>query len=226
MKKHFLQRFRLNGSNKLFSASKTICIIFLCFISLLCTCCKKDREKTEQEKREQFLDQMVINNPSCRFISLFGCNIGNVYDSFKDSLIEKGFENTNSTYDSHQWKGKFSDKEVGVQIYCCGKYIIQVCLSIGCKSEGDLQSTYRNALQSLNKKYGNYTREYDNNICWDRDIVRIDLYCTDFNNLVKSRNIVRIVYDNLPYQNWLKEYEGFKKRNDAINEKKAFDNNL
>ncbi len=232
MKNHFLQRLRLTESNKLFYLSETLCLIFISFIPILCSSCKDSRE-IEMEKREQFLEQMFLKNiynPSLRFISIFGCNIGDSYDSLKNTLIEKGFENTSSSFDghqwTHQWKGQLSGKEFGMQIDCCGKYIIRIWMYIGCKSEEDLHSTYMNVLQSLNKKYGSYSREDDVNIWWDRDIVRINLYCTDLSPLVKSRNIVGIVYDNLPYKNWLKEYDASIKRNETNNEKKVFDDNL
>ena len=158
MKNHFLQRLRLTESNKLFYLSETLCLIFISFIPILCSSCKDSRE-IEMEKREQFLEQMFLKNiynPSLRFISIFGCNIGDSYDSLKNTLIEKGFENTSSSFDghqwTHQWKGQLSGKEFGMQIDCCGKYIIRIWMYIGCKSEEDLHSTYMNVLQSLNKK--------------------------------------------------------------------------
>lgn len=193
------------------------------------------------QNHEKYIDKMVAktkNNNSYRHISVLGCNLGNSYDVFSENLKKKGYtfvkrtidssENENKISDRHySWKGIMSGRNVGLQIDCCGKYIVQIWMFIGCNSDKDRDNTWRNVLGSLNNKYGNYTRKDICNRFWDKHNVEITLSSSSYGGyIIKEKYTVQVEYRDLIYEKWINEYKNQIKNQKNRNERKAFDNNL
>lgn len=193
------------------------------------------------QNHENYINKMVAktkNDASYRHISVLGCNLGNSYDVFSANLKNKGFKlvknntdpsvNENKTSDRYySWKGNMSGRNVGLQIDCCGKYIVGIWMHIGCNSEEDEGNTWRNVLSSLNKKYGNYTRKNSYNRYWDKHNVMIRLFSSSYGlGIIKEKQCVVVYYEDLIYVKWINEYKKQIKNQKNKRERKAFEENL
>ena len=211
-----------------------ICMVIMFFI------CDNVVAQGDMLKQERFIDAKVAkhkNDPSYHHISVLGCNLSNTYEVFCENLKKKGFRNIDkekslkgklSNSDIGRWKGKLSNRDVGLQINVCGKYITDIYMDVACDSDDDWDSTFRNVLGSLNKKYGKFTRESKTTHFWEKYNVKIELYSISGPPyyIIKSEHRICISYVDLIYINWIKEYENGLKQQKLKKERKAFDDNL
>ena len=212
-------------------------IIKVVLVTILYLSCGAISAQNKMLNQEKYIDKMVAtykNNNSYRHISVLGCNLGNTYAVFCENLKKKGFKLVKTYNDyweglnhdrSFSWQGKLSGRDVGLQIDCCGKYIVRIWMDIACKSEEDENITYRNVLGSLNNKYGKYNRKTQTSKYWEKANVCIDLHTASV-GLVKGKGHVLITYNDLIYQNWINEYDNRIKNQKIKQDRKAFDNNL
>ena len=201
--------------------------VLMAFFLFLCGNISAQSSTNGQEK---YLDKMVAkykNNSSYRHISVLGCNLGNTYAVFSQNLKKKGFKLVRSWKDGYLWKGKLSGRDVGLQIDCCGKYILDIHMEFACESEEDENNTFRNLLGSLTKKYGDCTRVTRTTNYWEKTNYGIELYSTSGNGIVvKGKKTDHVFYKDLIYLNWIKQYDKQVKNQKLKQEKKVFDSNL
>ena len=213
-------------------------IFGLVLMTILFLSCGTISAQNNMHNQEKLIDKLVAkykNNNSFRHISVLGCNLGNTYNVFSENLKKKGFKLVKADDDywegkgsdkNYSWKGKISGRDVGLQIDCCGKYIVKIWMYFACNSEEDCKNTFLNVLGSLNKKYGKYTGKNSAYYFWDKANAHIELSSVPGSYIVKGKKSVTVDYDDLIYQNWIEEYKRQVKKQKSNQERKAFDNIL
>lgn len=196
------------------------------FVFVMYLTCGFTFAQSKMSQQEKYIDAKMAkykNNPAYSHMSLFGCNLSNTYNFFCENLKKKGFvlkkkDESVAEQMQSEWRGKLSNKETILYIDHCGKYIIRIWTQIICKDDKDQIDTYKNVGKSLVNKYGKVSYQDKVNVRWYKKNMNIEFY------MVGKRVCVK--YDDMIYQNWIKEYKENVSNRQNKKDRRAFDENL